>query len=44
VKQPAPTPGGFPEDLEPNVVLPVPITPSAPVPAPQPAPAVPATP
>ncbi len=29
VKQP-PTQGGFPEDLEPNVVLPVPITPAAP--------------
>jgi membrane peptidoglycan carboxypeptidase len=43
VKQPA-LQGGFPEDLEPNVVLPVPIAPSAPVPAPQPAPAVPATP
>jgi membrane peptidoglycan carboxypeptidase len=30
VKQPAPTQGGFPEDLEPSVVVPVPATPSAP--------------
>jgi hypothetical protein len=27
VKQPPPLEGGFPEDLEPSVVLPVPITP-----------------
>jgi hypothetical protein len=43
VKQPAPTQGGFPEDLEPSVVLPVPITPAAPAPAPAPAPAAPST-
>ena len=42
VKQPAPTAGGFPEDLEPSVVLPVPIAP--PAAAPEPAPAPPATP
>jgi hypothetical protein len=30
VKQPAPTQGGFPEDLEPSVVVPVPATPSVP--------------
>ncbi|MHB1187065.1 transglycosylase domain-containing protein [Thiobacillus sp.] len=30
VKQPAPTQGGFPEDLEPSVVLPVPVVPAAP--------------
>ncbi len=30
VKQPAPAQGGFPEDLEPSVVLPVPLTPPAP--------------
>jgi membrane peptidoglycan carboxypeptidase len=29
VKQPAENQGGFPEDLEPNVVLPVPVTPAA---------------
>ena len=34
VKQPAPTQGGFPEDLEPSVVLPVPAVPE---PAPEPA-------
>ena len=33
VKQPAPTQGGFPEDLEPSVVLPVPAVPE---PAPEP--------
>ncbi len=44
VKQPEPTQGGFPEDLEPSVVLPVPITPAAPAPAPAPAPAAPSTP
>jgi membrane peptidoglycan carboxypeptidase len=37
VKQPAPTQGGFPEDLEPSVVLPVPG-----VPEPEPAPTAPA--
>ena len=36
VKQPAPTQGGFPEDLEPSVVLPVPATPPAPDAAPEP--------
>jgi len=35
VKQPAPTQGGFPEDLEPSVVLPVPVTPSEPASAPE---------
>jgi membrane peptidoglycan carboxypeptidase len=34
VKQPAQTQGGFPEDLEPSVVLPVPVTPAVPEPAP----------
>jgi len=29
VKQPAPVQGGFPEDLEPNVVLPIPVAPPA---------------
>ena len=29
VKQPAPTPGGFPEDLEPSVVLPAPLKPAS---------------
>ncbi|MDP3585813.1 MAG: transglycosylase domain-containing protein [Thiobacillus sp.] len=29
VKQPAPVHGGFPEDLEPSVVLPIPVTPPA---------------
>jgi hypothetical protein len=39
VKQPAPVQGGFPEDLEPNVVVPVPATPpAAPAAAPAPAP------
>ncbi|MBW8330006.1 MAG: transglycosylase domain-containing protein [Thiobacillus sp.] len=38
VKQPAPTQGGFPEDLEPSVVLPVPVAPPETAPAP---PAVP---
>jgi len=33
VRIPAPTEGGFPEDLEPSVVVPVPATPSAPDPA-----------
>jgi membrane peptidoglycan carboxypeptidase len=45
VKQPAPVQGGFPEDLEPNVVLPVP--PTLPVPEPPPdsvPPAAPAAP
>jgi len=36
VRQPEPTEGGFPEDLEPSVVLPVPVVPE-PVPAPPPA-------
>jgi membrane peptidoglycan carboxypeptidase len=35
VKSPAPTEGGFPEDLEPSVVVPVPATPPAPDPAPE---------
>ncbi len=35
VKQPAPVQGGFPEDLEPSVVLPVPVAPSAPGSAPE---------
>ena len=34
VKQPAPTQGGFPEDLEPSVVLPVPVAPPETAPAP----------
>jgi len=34
VKQPAPVQGGFPEDLEPSVVLPVPVAPAAPDSAP----------
>jgi membrane peptidoglycan carboxypeptidase len=34
VKQPAPVQGGFPEDLEPNVVVPVPVAPPAAPPAP----------
>jgi hypothetical protein len=29
VKQPAPVQGGFPEDLEPSVVLPIPVAPPA---------------
>jgi hypothetical protein len=33
VKQPAPVQGGFPEDLEPSVVLPVPPTPEPALPA-----------
>jgi hypothetical protein len=36
VKQPEPVQGGFPEDLEPSVVLPVPVVPT-PVPAAPPA-------
>jgi membrane peptidoglycan carboxypeptidase len=42
VKQPAPVQGGFPEDLEPNVVLPVP--PTLPVPDPPPVSAPPTAP
>jgi len=34
VKQPAPAQGGFPEDLEPSVVLPVPLMPEPALPAP----------
>ena len=34
VKQPAPVQGGFPEDLEPSVVLPVPLMPEPALPAP----------
>ena len=32
VKQPAAAEGGFPEDLEPNVELPVPVVPAVPEP------------
>jgi hypothetical protein len=39
VKQPAQTQGGFPEDLEPSVVLPVPVAPPSPSPSPAPDPA-----
>jgi hypothetical protein len=39
VKQPDPAQGGFPEDLEPNVVVPVPTTPPLPAAPPASAPA-----